>query len=171
MGKRLSKPQLLEEIGVERKALDALLRELQPRQMTQRNVTASGWSVKDVLGHLVSWQQMNLAWYEAGERGDNPAVPAPGLTWRDLPKINESIYRQHRRRSLKAVLEDYDAFHHRMLELIRHLPDSDLVSVARFLRTGATWTLSDCINANTASHYRWAQKHIRRWLREKSRKG
>ena len=167
MGKRLSKPQLLEEIGVERKALDALLHQLQPRQMTQRNVTASGWSVKDILGHLVSWQQMNLAWYEAGERGEKPAMPA----LRDLRKINESIYRQHRRRSLKAVLEDYDAFHHRMLELIRQVPDSDLVSVARFLRTGATWTLSDCIRANTASHYRWAQKHIRRWLRGKSQKG
>jgi hypothetical protein len=55
MGKRLPKPQLLEEIGVEHKALDALLHPLQPRQMTQRNVTASGWSVKDILGHLVSW--------------------------------------------------------------------------------------------------------------------
>ena len=171
MGKRLSKPQLLEEIGVERKALDALLHQLQRRQMTQRNVTASGWSVKDILGHLVGWQQMNLAWYEAGERGENPAVPAPGLTWRDLPKINESIYRQHRRRSLKAVLEDYDAFHHRMLELIRQVPDSDFVSVARFAWTGPTWTLSDYIRANTASHYRWAQKHIRRWLRGKSQKG
>jgi hypothetical protein len=166
MGKRLAKAQLLEEIGVERKALDALLHQLQPRQMTQRNVTASGWSVKDILGHLVSWQQMNLAWYEAGERGEKPALPR---TWKDVRKLNESIYRQHCRRSLKPVLEDYDAFHHRMLELIRQVPDSDLVSVARFFRTGATWTLSDCINANTASHYRWAQKHIRRWLRERQK--
>jgi hypothetical protein len=110
---------------------------------------------------------MNLAWYEAGKRGEKPAMPA----LRDFPKINESIFRQHRRRSLKAVLEDYDAFHHRMVELIRQVPDSDLVSVARFLPTGASWILSDCIRANTSSHYRWAQKHIWRWLREKSQKG
>jgi len=164
MGRRLPKSELLEEIRVERKRLDDLLKGLEPRQMTRADVTAAGWSVKDILGHLVGWQQLNLAWYEAGVRGENPAVPAPGMTWKDVPKLNERIYRQHHRRSLKAVLRDYDVFHHRMVELIHEAPDSDLVQVGRFPWTGPTWTLSDYIRAHTASHYRWAQKHIRKWL-------
>jgi hypothetical protein len=165
MGKRLPKSELLEEIRLERQALDKLLRELKPRQMTRGEVTAAGWSVKDILGHLVSWQQMNLDWYEAGERGHNPAVPAPGLTWKDLRKLNAMIYRKHHRRSLRAVLNDYETFHRRMLELIQKVPDSDLVRVGRFSWAGPTWSLSEYIRANTASHYRWACKHIRIRLR------
>ncbi len=164
MGKRLPKSALLAEIRVERHTLDDLLRGLTNRQMTQRDVTAAGWSVKDILGHLIGWQQMNLTWYETGEWGDNPAVPAPGLTWKDVRQLNERIYRRHRRRSLKAVLEDYDTFHNRMVDLIYNVSDSDLVRVGRYKWAGPTWTLSDFIRANTASHYRWACKHMRRWL-------
>ena len=169
MGKRLPKSELLDEIRVERSALDALLEPLTLRQMTQAGVTLAGWSVKDILGHLIAWQQMNLAWYTAGERGETPEVPAPGLSWKDIRKVNERIYRQQHRRSLKAVVADYDAFHQKMLELIEDVPDEDLVTVGRFAWTGPTWTLSDYIRANTASHYRWARKHIRKWLRSQSK--
>jgi hypothetical protein len=169
MGKRLPKAALLEEISVERSALDALLEQLTPRQMTQAGVTLAGWSVKDILGHLVGWQQMNLAWYAAGLRGEIPEVPAPGLNWKDIRKLNERIYRRHHRRSLKAVVADYNAFHQEMRELIEEVPDGDLLTVGCFDWAGPTWTLSDYIRANTASHYRWACKHIRKWLRARAK--
>jgi hypothetical protein len=165
MGKRLPKAELLEEIGVERSRLDALLEQLTPRQMMQRGATLAGWSVKDILGHLIGWQQMNLDWYAAGLRGETPEIPAPGLTWRDIRKLNDRIYRKHRRRSLNAVLEDYHAFHKKMLDLIDDVSDRDFVTVGRFAWAGPTWTLSDYVRANTASHYRWACKHIRKWLK------
>ena len=110
MGKRLSKSELLQEIGVERSRLDALLEQLTPRQMTQAGATLAGWSVKDILGHLIGWQQMNLDWYAAGLRGETPEMPAPGLTWRDIRKLNDRIYRKHHRRSLKAVLAGLQCF-------------------------------------------------------------
>lgn len=169
MGKRLPKPELLQEIRVERSKLDALLEQLTPRQMTCAGATLAGWSVKDILGHLIGWQQMNLDWYAAGLRGETPEVPAPGLTWKDIRKLNDRIYRKHHRRSLKAVLADYDSFHKKMLELIEKIPDGDFLAVGRFSWTGPTWTLSDYIRANTASHYRWACKHIRKWLRAQTK--
>ena len=93
MGKRLPKPELLEEIRVERQRLDAMIEPLTPRQMTQAGVTLAGWSIKDILGHVVGWQQLNLAWYAAGLRGETPEVPAPGLSWKDIRKLNDRIYR------------------------------------------------------------------------------
>ena len=165
MGKRLPRAELLGEIRVERSTLDTLLEPLTPRQMTRAGVTLAGWSVKDILGHLIVWQQMDLAWYGAGRRGETPAVPAPGLSWKDIRKLNDRIYHKHHRRSLTAVVADDDAFHQKMLELIEEVPDEDLVPVGRFAWAGPTWTLSDYIRANTASHYRWACKHIRKWLR------
>ena len=165
MGKRLRKAALLDEIRRERAALDEALAGLTPRQMTRAGVTRGGWSVKDVLAHLVEWQQMNLDWYAAGVRGEKPAMPAPGYTLRDLPRLNAMIYRKHHRRSLQAVLRDYRSCHQRVVALIEALPDTDLVTLGRFSWTGKSWTLSDYLRASTAAHYLWARTRIRRWRR------
>jgi hypothetical protein len=165
MGKRLRKRELLTEIRSERAALDSTLALLTPRQMTRAGVTRGGWSVKDVLAHLVEWQQMNLDWYAAGLRGEKPAMPAPGFTLRELPRLNEMIYHTHHHGSLEAVVQDYRSYHERVLALINTLPDTHLVTVGRFSWTGPSWTLSDYLRASTAAHYLWARTRIRRWWR------
>jgi hypothetical protein len=165
MGRRLRKKDLLDEVQRERQALDDLLEGLRPRQMTAGGVTRGGWSVKDVLAHLVEWQQMNLDWYAAGLRGEKPAMPAPGYTLRELPRLNATIYRKHRRRSLRAVMADYRSHHELVVDLIRRLPDADLITLGRFSWTGPSWTLSDYLRAATAAHYLWARTRIRRWQR------
>jgi len=169
MGKRLRKQALMDEIRRERAALDETLVGLTPRQMTRAGVTRGGWSVKDVLAHLVEWQQMNLDWYAAGLRGEKPAMPAPGYTLRELPRLNEMIYRKHHRRSLQAVRRDFESHHDQIVALISSLSDSDLVTLGRFSWTGPSWTLSDYLRASTAAHYLWARTRIRRWLRAESR--
>ena len=163
MGRRLRKLALLDEIHLERLALEDTLALLTPRQMTKPGVTRGGWSVKDVLAHLVEWQQMNLDWYAAGLRGETPAIPAPGFTLRELPRLNAMIYRKHHRRSLQAVLRDFRSHHERVVALIEALPDSDLVTLGRFSWTGKSWTLNDYLRASTAAHYLWARTRIRRW--------
>ena len=164
MGKRLRKKELLSEIRRERAALDDTLMLLSARQMTKPGVTRGGWSVKDILAHLVEWQKMNLHWYTAGLAGEKPAMPAPGFTLRDLPRLNQMIYRKHHRRSLQSVMRDYHSYHERVIDLIETLPDSDLITLQRFSWTGPSWTLSDYLRASTAAHYLWARKRIRRWL-------
>jgi len=165
MGKRLPKKELLSEIQRERRSLDGTLALLSIRQMTKAGVTRGGWSVKDVLAHVVEWQQMNLGWYAAGLRGETPAIPAPGFTLRDLPRLNAKIHRKHQRRSLRAVMRDYRTYHQRVVGLIKALPDADLVTLGRFSWTGPSWTLSDYLRAATAAHYLWARTRIRRWWR------
>jgi hypothetical protein len=169
MGKRLPKTELLSEIQRERSALDDTLALLSPRQMTRAGVTRGGWSVKDILAHLVEWQHMNLEWYAAGLRGEKPAMPAPGYTLRELPRLNAMIYRKHHRRSLQAVMRDYESYHDRVIELIKALPDADLVTLRRFSWTGPSWTLSDYLRASTAAHYLWARTRIRRWIRAQTK--
>lgn len=165
MGKRLHKQQLLAKIEEQRMALDQCLALIPARLMPKAGVTRGEWSIKDILGHLVEWQQMNLDWYAAGQRGEKPAMPAPGYTLRDLPRLNQMIYRKHHRRPLRAVLEDYHSYHARILALIEALSDADLVTLRRFSWTGPSWTLSDYLRASTAAHYLWARTRIRRWWR------
>ena len=166
MGRRLPRKALLVEIQRERTALDDTLALIPPRQMTKAGVTRGGWSVKDVLAHLVEWQQMNLDWYAAGLRGEKPAIPAPGYTLRDLPRLNQMIYRKHHRRSLKAVMRDYHTYHEGVVDLIKTLSDTDLTTLNRYSWTGPSWTLSDYLRASTAAHYLWARTRIRRWWRK-----
>lgn len=113
---------------------------------------------------------MNFTWYEAGLRGEKPAMPAPGYTLRELPRLNHMIYLKHHRRSLSAVLEDYRSYHERTVALIASLPDSDLVTLGRFSWTGPSWTLSDYLRAGTAAHYLWARTRIRRWWKKQQGK-
>jgi hypothetical protein len=168
MGKRLNRKELLSEIATERARLDGQLTGLVARQMTVTDVTAAGWSVKDILGHLVGWQELNLGWHESELRGATPEVPAPGFGWGDVPKLNAKIFRTHQRRSLKTVRRDYESFHQKMLDLIESVPEENLIAIGHYSWTGKSWGLSDYIRANTASHYRWACIHIRRWIRNGS---
>ena len=92
-------------------------------------------------------------------------MPAPGFTLRELPRLNQMIYRKHHRRSLESVMRDYRSYHERVLALIETLPDADLVTLRRFSWTGPSWTLSDYLRAGTAAHYLWARTRIRRWWR------
>ncbi|HEX9656558.1 MAG TPA: ClbS/DfsB family four-helix bundle protein [Bacteroidota bacterium] len=170
MGRRLRQKELLDEIHVERTTLDNTLALLTKRQMTQAGVTRGGWSVKDILAHLVEWQQMNLNWYAAGLRGEKPAIPAPGITMREIPRLNQMIYRKHHRRPLSDVLRDYEANHARVVALIKSLPDEDLITLGRYSWTGPSWTLSDYLRASTAAHYLWARTRIRRWWRAQSKR-
>jgi len=170
MGRRLRKKDLLKEIQIERAALDEALSLLTRRQMTQAGVTRGGWSVKDILAHLVEWQQMNFDWYEAGLRGEKPAMPAPGFTLRELPRLNQMIYRKHHRRPLQDVLNDYKVNHDRTVALIQSLPDKDLITLERYSWTGPSWTLSDYLRASSAAHYLWARKRITRWRRAQEKR-
>lgn len=169
MKRHLNKSELLEQIQLERGKLQETLAALSKKEMTRAGVTEAGWSVKDVLAHLVEWEQMVLSWYAAGRRGEMPALPAPGMTWRDLPRLNDQIYKKHRRRSLAAVWAEFEASHQQVLKTIRAMPDADLVTLERFAWTGKKWAVSDYLAASTSSHYRWARDLIRKFHRKEAK--
>jgi hypothetical protein len=165
MGKRIVKSDLLEQIQLERVKLEETLAGLSKKQMTTRGVTDTGWAVKDVLTHLIAWEQMCLNWYKAGLRGETPALPAPGMTWRDLPKLNDQIFKKNRRRSLNDVLAEFQSSHQQILKTVKAMPEADLTELGRYAWTGQKWTVGNFIAASTSSHYRWARTLIRKWAK------
>ena len=58
--------EMLALIAKERQILEDEIGKLEPRQLTQGGVTDANWSVKDLMMHLVEWEQMFLGWYRAG---------------------------------------------------------------------------------------------------------
>lgn len=91
-------------------------------------------------------------------------MPAPGYKWNETPRLNRAIQAKHRLRPLRQVRGDFDATYDRVLEMARELSERQLLEPGHFAWTGKN-PIVTYLGANTASHYRFAMKVLRRWLR------
>ncbi|MEM9710864.1 MAG: ClbS/DfsB family four-helix bundle protein [Actinomycetota bacterium] len=121
------------------------------------------WSVKDLLAHLDAWHELFLGWEEIGAGGGRPDMPAPGLTWRETPTLNEQIWERTRDDDLADVRARLDDSHRRIRAVVESYGD-DLFVKRRHAWTGSTSVGSYAVSATT-SHYEWARSLIRRWMR------
>lgn len=163
MSRPLNKTQLLESIQKEYTALEKFLTPLTAEQMAFAPAPGA-WAVKDILAHLVEWQQMFFNWYESGSRGENPAVPAPGYKWSQLPALNQAIYKKYRSLAAEQALAMFRESHQKTLELIESLPDADL-TIPGLYRWMNQNTLIAYLNSITAAHYVWALKDAKKTLK------
>ncbi len=161
-----TKQEIYETINVERRILDEELANLEDTQMEIPG-TCEKWSVKDILSHLVDWEKRCLSWYRAGLRGEVPQIPDEKFNWRQLPALNHEIFLAYKDMSLMAVKEKYEVSFKEMMAMIDGMSEEELFNPHYYKWTG-NGLLRDYVNANTASHYRWASKLIRRFRKNLS---
>ena len=159
-----SKKALIADIEREHQALCTLLREIPASRLREPGVWGDGWTVTDLVAHLAAWHRLFLSWYEEGLHDGTPVMPAAGFTWRELPRLNRDIQVRHRRRTFAAVRTEFNSGYRRIVSLVRGLPPRNLLAAGHFAWTGK-YPLSTYLGPNTASHYRFARKVLRRWLR------
>lgn len=163
MPRPTNKTQLLSAMQKEYEELEKLLGTLTPDQMTH-TTQATQWSIKDVLAHLLEWEQMCLGWYKAGVRGVIPPLPAEGYNWAQIPALNRAIYEKYHVRPLAGVLKQYRASYRQMLKTVQSLSEEDLFTSGRY-----AWTKKNALAAYfigaTSSHYHWARKEVRKCLK------
>ena len=165
MARATNKDDLLIAIEKERSALEAFLETLTPEQMTDPN-TVGEWSVKDVMAHLIEWEQMCLGWYQAGLRGETPSLPAPGFKWNQTPQLNQQIFEKWRKRPLAEITTQFHASHREILDVIKGLSNEKLFASGHYGWTKKN-TLGTYMVSATSSHYFWARREIRKGLRTK----
>lgn len=167
MSKPITKDQIIETAQKERNALEELLNGLTSDQMTQPNVVGD-WSAKDVLGHLIEWEQMVMKWYDAGVKGKTPAVPSEEYNWGQLPQLNHVIYLKYRDRSLADIQKDFKASYNKIMKTIQAISEKEL-----FTRGHYTWSRNNTLAAyfvsGTSSHYRWARTALRKGFNSSGR--
>jgi hypothetical protein len=159
-----SKEALVGDIEREYAALIGMLDGIPARRLVEPGVWGEGWTVRDLVAHLYEWQRMFLGWYEAGAHGAAAVMPAPGYTWRETPRLNRDIQLRHARTAPAEVRREFDSTHGRILALARRLTPQQLLEPGQYTWTGRS-ALVTYLGANTSSHYRFAQKVLRRWLR------
>jgi uncharacterized protein (TIGR03083 family) len=164
MPRPTSKTQLLDTLQREHEALDKLLAPLTPEQLTTVS-PATHWSIKDVLAHLSAWEQMCLGWYKAGQRGQTPALPAPGFNWAQIPALNQQIFEARHAHPLAEVQQQYRASYRRILKTVEAISEEELFTPRLYPWTNKNALATYFISA-TSSHYAWARKEVRKCLKD-----
>jgi hypothetical protein len=154
---------LLADLETEHQRLMDTIKNLSAADLAAPGVVGE-WSAKDLLAHLTTWARMFMGWYAAGLRGETPAVPAEGHTWRNLHALNDSIYRQHRRRAARAIVAEFEATHAQLLKVAQSIPEADLHVKGKYAWMGG-YSLWAYVRANGGGHYRWAANAIRKWAK------
>ena len=165
MPRSVTKVELLTAARRERAALEKALAGLTPEELVF-SPAPGVWSVKDVLAHLIEWEQMVLSWVETGCQGQTPAIPAAGYKWNQLPALNQKIYEKHRERPLAEILTEFEAAHQRSLAAIESFSEEALFTRGYYPWSGNN-ALAAYFNSSTASHYLWARKEIQKLLKAK----
>lgn len=157
--KAQTKKKLLENILLNRKLLDKKIAKLTPEQLVWPG-SMDTWSVKDILGHLVDWEQRFIGWYEAGLRGETPETPGDGFNWQELPQLNEASYQRRKDHALEDILKEYAESYAQILALVEGMEEEQILTPGLYPWTGKdpllTW-----IDGSTATHYHWARRNIR----------
>jgi hypothetical protein len=163
MARPQTKQALYEMIEFEREKLLQALDPLTDQQMEMPGA-CEAWSVKDILSHLTDWEQRGLRWYRAGLKGEVLKTPDENYNWRELPELNHEIYLKYKDKALADVRHDFKASFEEMMGAIDGMTEEELFTPGFYAWTGNS-LLRDYVNANTASHYRWATKLIKKCVR------
>lgn len=130
------KKQILETLKAEFQRWEGLLAGMDEAQITAQKLPM-GWSIKDVMAHLMTWQRRSIARMEAGLLNVEPSFPE----WPEnidpneeepVDPINAWIYATHRDRSWADVYRDWREGFQRFIDLGEAIPEKELLEVGRY---------------------------------------
>jgi hypothetical protein len=164
--KYATRKELLEDIEREHETLVARLETIPRSRVSEPGVWGDDWTVLDLVAHLSEWHEMFLRWHSEGLEGRQPDMPAPGYKWNETPALNRAIQEKHRDRSWDSVRVGFTGTHERVMRIVHGLSEAEMLEPGHFGWTGKN-AIVTYIGANTASHYRFASKALKRWLRQR----
>ena len=153
-----SKAELIELINASRVKLEQKIHGLTEAEMVYPG-SMGEWSVKDILQHLVDWEQRWISWYEKGKHGETVVTPEPGYNWRQMGLLNEKYRQKFINRPLDDVLSDFHTSFQQILEVIEEIPEAEMLVLGVYSWTGKL-PLIAWIAGNTCEHYTWAIQMI-----------
>lgn len=123
---------------------------LTDRRMMEPGVM-DGWSVKDILAHVTTWEEealKHLPTIMAGGR------PPRYVTFGGIDAFNERMSEQKRVLDLSDVQQQLTATHQRLIDFVRGVPADLLAPESRVRRR---------LRLDTYSHYPLHARAIREW--------
>jgi hypothetical protein len=161
-----SKRQMLELLKEELTHWERMLAGLRDEQITDREVT-EGRSVKDIIAHLMAWQQVSIARLEAARREVEPELPEwlGGSDPEDEDNIdlyNDRIYETYRDQPWSEVFQSWRRGFLRFLEAGEAVPEEDLVNDEKYPWLKGYPPLA--VLEGSSEHHKEHRESIESWL-------
>jgi hypothetical protein len=153
-----TKSGLMESTVLERAKLETKIANLSQPELDFPGAMGD-WSVKDILQHLVDWEQRWIGWYHAGRLGESVHTPEPGYNWRQMGLLNERYRQKYLSKPLDDVLSDFHSSYKQIMAVVEQIPEPEMVCIGLYSWTGKL-PLIAWIAGNTCEHYRWAVQMI-----------
>ena len=163
MPKPTTKEYLLKEIYDERVKLEALLKTI-PAEVLSTKKVQGAWTTKDVLSHLIAWEQMVILWVQSGNQGEIISIPAEGFKWSELPALNDKIYKEHKDEPLEDVQKKFIDSYQQTVDLLNSISEKDLFTPSLYKWQNKNM-LAAYFKSCMSSHYLWARKEISKGLK------
>jgi len=130
------KDQILTTLKEEFNRWEELLSSLSEEQITNPRLQ-SNWSIKDVVAHLMAWQQVSIARLEAARFNTEPVLPIwlEGLdpeSEENIDQFNARIYETYHQQPWSSVHAGWRDGFLRFLKLGEGIPEDDLVDTKKY---------------------------------------
>jgi hypothetical protein len=144
-----TKDELIEASKAARFKLEELLSTLNQTQVLAEDLDG-GWSVKDVLAHIVAWEDNMVRWVGQALDGETPSDVPPDDD--AVNALNEELYIGNKNRDLTGILREFKDSYQRALQATKEVPEEILFNPNYFeWRKGRPlWYM---IAANMIWHY------------------
>lgn len=163
------KQQILTALQEEFSRWEELLASLSEEQVTAPQLPA-GLSIKDVMAHLMAWQQVSIARLEAAQVDKEPVYPnwLEGLSpesEEDVDQFNARIQESYRRQPWVHVYQDWRSGFFSFLKLAKEIPENDLLDAQRYPWLDG-YPLIAVLQGSHEHHHEDHLEPLLAWLRE-----
>jgi uncharacterized protein (TIGR03083 family) len=124
---------------------------LSEAQLTRPGVT-NGWSVKDILAHVTTWEEEALKYLPSILRGEKP--PRYKDLYGGIDAFNAQMTAKKQTLPLSDILRQLDDTHRRLIAAIQSAPEDQINTETPFRRR---------VRLDTYSHYSLHARAIRAW--------
>jgi len=153
------KTQIINRLRDEFERWEALLGGLSEAQIIAPN-RIEALSIKDIVAHVTTWQEISVARMEAALQGGEPVFPGwpAELTPdsdEDLDRINAWIYESRRKAHWEEIHREWRERFLHFIELGEAMPEKDLMEVGRY-----AWLEGYALSAVLVSSYEHHEEHL-----------
>lgn len=157
MEERLERGEILQGLRAEHRRLSATLEQLTPAQVVQPNVVGY-WSVKDVVSHLVFWNQFAADEVNAAVAGKaHPHPPGTG------DEINAQAVAEYDSRDWYEIFSLFEQSSEQIITLVETLPEEAFEPGNRIEQV-LEETIHGALANNTYEHWPMHEAQIRAWM-------
>jgi hypothetical protein len=153
------KQQILKRLSKEFARWEELLATMSEKEITDPFLQST-WSIKDVIAHLMAWQQISIARMEAALGGTEPLFPnwvggSDPESEHDLELFNGRIYETYKDQAWSSVHRDWRKGFLRFLALGEEISENDILDPDKY-----PWLKGYPLYAVLQGSYEHHQEHM-----------